>query len=345
MAEEPRSTGTAVLRVDPPARAELPVTLGPALAELLDVALGAVALAVDAVMVRLDGGAGPGPAGRAPLVPARMLVDAGLGAGWEVLRTGGRMVGGAADLARPVAVVLLDPPLLPVALRPITGLRALARRSEREQRRTATALVARSAQVDLTGSVEQVVARLDLDELAATVVARLDLDTLAGTVVSRLDLEQLVASVLGRLDLGAVVSAVLDQVDLTELVIRRVDLEQVVTTALDGLDLTALVLDRVDLARVVDGALDEIDLTALVMQRVDLVRVAEYVVDAIDLPEIIRESTGSVASEAVRGVRIQSIEADDAIGRTVDRLLRRRRPRSRADSAEEPTGPDPGEPA
>ena len=49
--------------------------------------------------------------------------------------------------------------------------------------------------------------------------------------------------------------------------------------------------------------------------------------NGIDLPEIIRESTGSMASEVVRDVRMQSIDADVAIARIVDRLIRRRRER------------------
>jgi hypothetical protein len=44
----------------------------------------------------------------------------------------------------------------------------------------------------------------------------------------------------------------------------------------------------------------------------------------IDLPEIIRESTGAMASDTVRGVRMQTISADDAVGRAVDRLRLRR---------------------
>ena len=82
-----------------------------------------------------------------------------------------------------------------------------------------------------------------------------------------------------------------------------------------------MVLDRVDLGRVIASALEQVDLTATVMDDVDLVQVAEYVVTAIDLPEIIRESTGSVASEAVRGLRVQGVDADVAVARAVDRLL------------------------
>jgi hypothetical protein len=54
-------------------------------------------------------------------------------------------------------------------------------------------------------------------------------------------------------------------------------------------------------------------------------RTEDQVIDAIDLPEILRESTGSVASEAVRGVRADGVQADEAVARFVDRLLRRSR--------------------
>ena len=125
----------------------------------------------------------------------------------------------------------------------------------------------------------------------------------------------------------AVLNEVLDQIDLTELVVNRVDLNRVVTSALDSLDLTEIVLTRVDLERIVNTALESLDLTEIVLTRVDLVRIAEEVIEAIDLPEIIRESSGGVATEAVRGVRMQSIEVDEAVQGFVDRMLRRRHER------------------
>ena len=92
--------------------------------------------------------------------------------------------------------------------------------------------------------------------------------------------------------------------------------------------LVASVVSRLDIEAVATDALEQIDLTEIVLQQVDLVRVAEYVVQGIDLPEIIRESTGTVASETVRGLRMQGVDADVAVARIADRLLhRRRRPR------------------
>ena len=97
-----------------------------------------------------------------------------------------------------------------------------------------------------------------------------------------------------------------------------------VASALERLDLTTIVVDQVDLGAVISAALEKVDLTAVVMQQVDLLGVAEYVVEGIDLPEIIRDSTGSVASEAVVGLRLQGVDADVVVGRVVDRMLRRR---------------------
>lgn len=181
--------------------------------------------------------------------------------------------------------------------------------------------------IDLDRLVTAVVDHLDLQRIVEQVLAGLDLNELVTAVLDRLELQPLSQSVVGRLEVAPLVSAALDQIDLTDLVISRVDLERVVTAALDELDLTALVMQRVDLEKVVNGALDELDLTALVMQRVDLPGIADYVIDAIDLPEIIRESTGSMASETIQGIRVQGIQADRALNRVVDKMLIRRRSR------------------
>ena len=121
--------------------------------------------------------------------------------------------------------------------------------------------------------------------------------------------ERLLAAVRPVLDL------VLDQIDLTDLVIHRVDLNRVAE---------ALDLNRVARGLDVDAVAARLDIDA-VINRVDLIGLAEYIVDGIDLPRIIRESTGSVASEGLREVRTRSIEADQALAQFVDRLLLRRR--------------------
>ena len=78
---------------------------------------------------------------------------------------------------------------------------------------------------------------------------------------------------------------------------------------------------------IADELLTRLDLDAIVDQ-VDIAAVVEEVLTEIDLPSIIRESTGSVASESVRGARMTGISADDAISRALERHLFRRRGRT-----------------
>jgi hypothetical protein len=105
-----------------------------------------------------------------------------------------------------------------------------------------------------------------------------------------------------------VLDAVLDQVDLTQLVLDRVDVDAVVA--------------RAD----VDVVVARADIDA-VLARIDLIALAETIIDGVDLPGIIRESTGSIASEGIRGVRMQTIDADERVNRLVDRVLLRRQAR------------------
>ena len=105
-------------------------------------------------------------------------------------------------------------------------------------------------------------------------------------------------------------------------VVRRADLDAVIDridmdAVLDRLDLTGIVLTKVDLDAVVTAVLD----------RVDLIALANDIIEGVDLPRIIRESTGSMASETVQGARMQGVAADEAVSRVVDRLLLRRRER------------------
>jgi hypothetical protein len=162
--------------------------------------------------------------------------------------------------------------------------------------------------------VEAVVARVDLD----AVIARVDLDAVIGRVdiarvLDRVDLDAVVA----RVDLDAAIArvdldAVIDKVDVTR-VIDRVDLDAVVARVdLDG------AVDRVDL----DRAVDRVDVDR-VISRTDLAGLARYVVQEIDLPGLLRASTGTVTNEMVRSVRDQGVDADRAVERIVDRLLRR----------------------
>jgi hypothetical protein len=94
-----------------------------------------------------------------------------------------------------------------------------------------------------------------------------------------------------------VAEAVLSRLDLTDIVVRHVDIDQVVKT---------------------------VDLDAAVNQ-VDLLGVAQYVIDGVNLPAIVRSSTASFTTEAVHGLRVHGVEADQAVARVVGHLIPRRR--------------------
>ena len=196
----------------------------------------------------------------------------------------------------------------------------------------------RQVRTELEQAVIEVIGRVfrDLVDAALTVVdltelarRHIDLNALAldldvDAVVSRADLD----AAASRIDVGAVVArvdldAVASQIDLDALV-AKVDLDDVVAR----LDLDSVV-SRVDPEAIVkrvdiDAVIARVDVEA-VLARLDLAGIAHQVIEAIDLPEILRESTGSVASEAVRGVRADGVQADEAVARFMDRLLRRTR--------------------
>ena len=164
-----------------------------------------------------------------------------------------------------------------------------------------TDVVRRHVDLDALGrelDVRAVVNRVDVDEVAA----RLDIEA----VLARVDID----AVAARLDL----EAVLDRVDV-DAVAARLDIEPVMARV--DPDMIAKRLD-------VDAVVSRADLEA-VLARLDLPRIAMEVIAEIDLPEILRESTGSAASELARGVRTEGVRADEAVARVVDRLLRRER--------------------
>ena len=115
--------------------------------------------------------------------------------------------------------------------------------------------------------------------------------------------EEAASSFAGRL-LPEITGAILDKLDLTQIAIDHLDIDRIV--------------ESVDL----DAVIDRVDLNA-VIHRVNLAGIATEVIGEIDLPELIRESTGAVTSETVRTVRMRSAEADQLLGRIVDRILMR----------------------
>lgn len=122
---------------------------------------------------------------------------------------------------------------------------------------------------------------------------------------------------------------------LADAVLRAV-VVKVVATALEEIDLTQLIRDNVDIDAVIEGvdldkAVEQVDLDAAIRRvdldgaiaRVDLIALANFVIDGVDLPEIMRESTGSLSAEAVRGVRSHGMQADDAVSHFVGKLFGR----------------------
>jgi hypothetical protein len=224
-----------------------------------------------------------------------------------------------ARVAAPLGRAVLHPPVLTESLHPARAVDALAGRG-------------RAVMTSTGGDLERIVAVL------VPAVVREVLDTLDLNVVihERVDLSGLVAKVdvgevIGRVDIDAVVrqvdiDAIVQRIDL-DAVLQRVDLDAVA----QRVDLDAIA-DRIDVDRIVsridvDAIVDRVDLNAIV-DRLDVAEIAEEVIDEIDLPEIIRDSTGSMASQVVREARMESFDADEALSRLVDRLFRRRGKRS-----------------
>src|SRR5215217_1535505 len=209
----------------------------------------------------------------------------------------------------PVGRLVMHPPLLHERLHPARVVDAFADRGQRA-RILANADINRLIAATVPPVVNEVLDSLDLTEL---VRQRVNIDSLISTVD--------IVAVVDRMDIDAITQ----QLDI-EGMLRQVDLDAIVSKV----DMDALA-KRID----VDAIAERIDIDAIVsrvnvdaiLRRLDLVAIAEEVVNGIDLPEIIRESTGSMASDVVRDARMQTIEADVAIARIVDRVIRRRRTR------------------
>ena len=147
----------------------------------------------------------------------------------------------------------------------------------------------------------------------AAVWRRLDLDGWAARGLAEQRRNRLAAAVTARALVAAIAAAVLEEVDL-DAVVARVDLDQVV----DRLDLDRIA-GRID----VDAIAARIDVGAVVA-RVDLAGLTEQVMDEVDLGELIRESSGTMATETVDALRVQGMRADRLLSRVVDRILQRK---------------------
>ncbi len=211
----------------------------------------------------------------------------------------------ALDLALGVAVVVagaaraaLEPQFLSESLRPGRALQGVLRpvvRRGRQWRRHLLRETLGAVDARMPDLIEAAMSRLQPTRLVQEYV---DLDELVAAV----DVDAIAA----RLDIEAVVA----RVDVDE-VAQRLNIEAV----LDRIDLTETVQQRVDLKAVVDAVLAQADLPLIV----------EQVLDEIDLPEVIRASTGTMASGTVQTVRMQSVNADEVVGRLARRFATRRR--------------------
>ena len=275
-------------------------------------------------------------------VPA--AVDAALGAAAMATNAAVSVTRLLARAAAPVGRRVMHPPLLDERLHPARVIEALTGRGHVARTSTGADLNQVIAAV-VPPVVNEVLDGLDL---TALVRERVDIDSLISTVdiaaiIDRMDIDAILRQVdidgiVRQVDIDAIVSkvdidALARQVDIDGIV-RQVDIDAVVAEVdIDAIakriDVDAVV-ERID----IDSIVSRVDVDAIV-RRLDLVGLAEEIVNGIDLPEIIRQSTGSMASDVVRDVRMESIDADMAIARVVDRIIRRRRSR-RTDAPGEP---------
>jgi hypothetical protein len=147
----------------------------------------------------------------------------------------------------------------------------------------------------------------------AAVWRRLDLDGWAARGLAEQRRNRLAAAATARALVAAIAAAVLEEVDL-DAVVARVDLDRVV----GRLDLDRIA-GRID----VDAIAARIDVDAVVA-RVDLAELTEQVIDEVDIGELIRESSGTMATETVDALRVQGMRADRLLSRLVDRILQRK---------------------
>jgi hypothetical protein len=293
-------------------------------------------------------------------------VDAVLGAAAMATSTAVSLTRLFARAAAPVGRLIMHPPILNERLHPARVVEAFAERGHvarasagDDLNRIIAAVVPPVVDevlnsLDLTALVRE---RVDIDALVSTVdiaavIDRLDIDEIASKVdidgiLRQVDVDAIVAkvdidAVVRQVDVNAIarqvdVDAIVRQVDI-DAIARQIDIDAIVSQV----DIDAIA-KRIDVDAIaerieVDAIVSRVDVDAIV-QRLDLVGLAEEIVNGIDLPEIIRQSTGSMASDVVRDVRMESIEADLAIARLIDRVIRRRRARH-TDAPGEPAQPE-----
>jgi len=148
-----------------------------------------------------------------------------------------------------------------------------------------------------SGASNPIGAALEISAAAAFALFSVAEQTVSSTVATVAN-SALVNSALDKV-VPYAVNAVIGRMNLTEIVIDRVDIDEIVAQA--------------DLERIID--------------RLPLIDIANYIIEEIDLPQIIRQSTGGIATEAMNTTRMQAIDADDLVQRVVDKIMLRRKAR------------------
>jgi hypothetical protein len=236
-----------------------------------------------------------------------LLAGAALGVAVETVRWGARAFETMARTAELMFGLAPRPAVVRQPVERATGVAEGLDARWREQRPRDEEAAAAFLQLLVPQVLDAVLDQVDLNEL---VRERIEVDR----VVDRVDLERVVAridldEIAGRIDVDRIV----ERLDMHALV-QRLPVDEVA----DRIDVERIV-SRVDL----DAVAGRIDVEAIV-RRLDLASIARDVIDEIDLTSIIRDAMGSMTTETVGGIRVQSMNADRAISRIVDRVLQRR---------------------
>jgi hypothetical protein len=265
-----------------------------------------------------------------PATGVPLLAGAAIGMGLEVARWGARAATTAYRSAELFFGFVTSPEPVRVPLEQASSAFGRLDARWREQRPKDEEAAAAFLRLLIPQVVDATLDQIDLNQLVAE---RVEIDR----VVELVDVDQVIA----RIDLDAVV----ERVDI-DAIVRRIDLQAIVDRVpvddiVTRLDLDAIVA-RVDIDGVVSrvdvqAVADRIDLQALV-RRLDLATISNEVIEEINLTGIIQEAMGSMTTETVGGIRVQSMNADRAIARLVGRVLGR----EQDESADRP--PDQREP-
>ncbi len=305
-AEEDLSYEEALARDAPSVEDDAPTT-APANAEFLklieqgtQVLVGLISSAASAVSeaVRSTSEEEPTPTTEPapePSEPLTKVAGAALGATVTAAELGAKAVNAAARSAEPLTSWVTNPPFMRGATDTLGGALGLMdgrwKAADADAERAASAFVKSLVPQITASALEQI-------DLTAIVREHVDLNE----VVQDLDID----AIVGRVDINAIVD--------------RLDMERLVAK----LPIDA-VMDRVDVNEIVAS----VDMEALI-QRLDMPKLAQDVIDEIGLTDIIRESSGAMASETVQTLRVGGMRADTWVAHVVDRVLFRKRDRALA---------------